>query len=135
MVVVNAVTRADYYVRQRCIGNTQARRPVAVVGLHELIGELAVGTLRRGIDRGICAADPPNIDPLVRIAAGALAPEERPEVLRLLCPDVRGYGRVISFQIHVELSAQGVVPGWCQLITQAGGNREIRQEFVVVVEV
>ncbi len=135
MVVIHAKARTDDPGTGRRVGNAQARCPVIVMGLHERIGEIAVGALRRRIHRAATGGDPADVNPLIRVTAVALASIEGPLALRLRPGNEGTYGRVIGLQIHDELLAQGVVPGRSQLIAEAGRHGELGRELIVIVEV
>ncbi len=135
IVVIHAKTRTDDPCTVRREGNAQARREVAVRGLHERIGEMAVGALRRRIDRVFTGVDPADVHSLIRVSAGALASKEGPLALRLRPRNEGANGRVVGLQIHDELIAQGVAPGRSQLIAEAGRHGELGRELIVIVEV
>ena len=120
IVVIQAKARADDPCAGRREGNAQTGREVVVRGLHERIGEIAVGALRPRIDRGATGVNPADVNSLIWVSTGALASKEGPQALRLRPGDKGANGRVVGLQIHDELIAQGVVPGRSQLISEAG---------------
>ena len=58
IVVIHAKASADDPCTIRRKGNAQARREVAVRGLHERVGKIAVGALRPRIDGGAAGGGP-----------------------------------------------------------------------------
>ena len=135
MVVKDAIARAYNHRWGRDIREAQARRPVGVVGFHQRVGKIAVGALRRRIDRRyLVGLNPAHVDALVRVIAVALAHKDGPLVLRLRPRNGGTYGRIVGDHVHVELLAQGVVPGWSQFIPQAGLDGKPGRDLKVVVD-